>query len=108
MIDVKLGLLYCGDDKEFYQSIKNDFVSESSQRLLQLQNAYESESWRDYHMLVHSIKSISALIGATELSAYAEKHQNAVASGDIAFIQNDYEAFKKEYWAVVAEASKNG
>lgn len=106
MIDEKLGLLYCGDDEAFYRTIKNDFVLESSHRLLQLQNAYESKSWTDYHMLAHSIKAISALIGATELSIRAEKHQYAAASGDILFIQNDYESFKKEYMEIVSELSK--
>lgn len=105
MIDERLGLLYCGDDAAFYQTIKNDFVTESSCRLMQLQNAYDHKQWSDYQMLVHTIKAISALVGATDLSMHAEKHQNAAATGDVPFIQRDYHAFRNKYLQTVSEIS---
>ncbi len=102
LIDREIGLKYC-DDEDFYEEILSDFADESAERMDTLRSSYGSSDWETYKIAVHSLKSISLLIGAVSLSGSAKKHQDAAADRDIAFIKENFDSLMAEYQAVLEE-----
>ena len=66
-----------------------------------LVNAYNDENWKDYTSYVHSLKSTSRTIGATELSDLAKKLEDAGNAGDIETIREHQDELMNLYSIVI-------
>ena len=86
LIDKKVGLGYCNGDKEFYETLLSEYVSESKDKAHLIKETYENKDWNNYGIYVHSLKSTSKMIGATELSEIAAELEAAAGKEDVATI----------------------
>ena len=86
LIDKKIGLGYCNGDNEFYETLLSEYVSESKDKARLIKETYANKDWNNYGVYVHSLKSTSKMIGATELSEIAAELEAAAGKEDVATI----------------------
>lgn len=96
-IDTEKGLSWCTGDRDVYMEIVADYAREAAQKAGEVRECYEKGQWKDYGILVHSIKSTSKTIGAGRLSDKAKELESAADRGDEAYIRENHEAMFSEY-----------
>ncbi|HKM21321.1 MAG TPA: Hpt domain-containing protein [Lachnospiraceae bacterium] len=82
LIDVKKGIMYCGDDEDIYYAIIESFCRDGKKRIASIESSLENEDFSTYEREVHSLKSVAATIGATVLSEMATKLNTACKKKD--------------------------
>lgn len=100
-IDVKAGLGYCGEDKDFYIEMLKEYVSSYDSRTLDLNRYLELHDMKNYETQIHSLKSISKTIGAPGLSEKALELEKASGDGDEAFVYGHHAEFSADYKALI-------
>lgn len=91
-ISVKDGLEYCGSAAAFIKFIKT-FYGSIEKKAQDIKDAYENEDFATYTTKVHALKSTSRFIGASELSEFALRLEEAGDAGDISFIRENNDRF---------------
>ncbi|MGN1107222.1 MAG: response regulator, partial [Huintestinicola sp.] len=94
-LDTATGLTYCCEDEGFYVSMLETYLENT--RLEDMKNFYEQRDLDNYRITVHSIKSTSLTIGATELSGEAKGLEMAQKSGDIGYIEENHQRVYEMY-----------
>ncbi len=85
-IDPAIGMGYCQQDERLYASLLREYAQSAGQKRLDLERFYAAQDWKNYSILVHSIKSTSRMIGAaslSELAARLEAASDAASAGDV-------------------------
>ena len=95
-ISVSDGLLYCGSTAAFIKFI-NSFYSSIEKKAADIKEAFDNEDFTLYTTKVHSLKSTSRIVGATQLSDFALRLEEAGRAGDISFIREHNEEFLDMY-----------
>ena len=88
-IDADSALKNCGTEELLFASIKQ-YYSSIDEKVLELQNFYDAEDWKNYEIKVHALKSTSRLIGALNLSKLAEDLEKYAGNNDITGIQQNH------------------
>ncbi|MBR1628794.1 MAG: response regulator, partial [Lachnospiraceae bacterium] len=101
--DVDSALSFCGQDEEFYVEMLGDYVDAYARKNQQLNEYFDAENWKDFEIVVHSVKSTSKTMGAMALADQALALEQAAKSQDAAFIRDAYPKFAEEYSQVVEE-----
>ena len=70
-IDSQTGLGYCQGDAALYQIMLREFVQGADEKQSSLQTYYDAGDWKNYGVLIHSLKSSARMIGAAALSEMA-------------------------------------
>jgi len=91
-IDAASGLHYCSGDEEFYRSLLLQYATDMGQKLSLLERYRTEKNYPDYAIHIHSIKSTSKMIGASELSEEARELEIAAKEGQGAVIEAKHEA----------------
>ena len=89
-IDVSRGLMYCQQDPALYRSMLAEFAGEAPGRIARLEKSFTAGAWKDYVLLVHSLRSTSGTIGATRLSLAAAAMESAARQEDAAALQDGH------------------
>lgn len=63
--------------RDLYEQVTGDYVGTAQDVRTSILTYLEQENWKDYTIRVHSLKSTSRLIGATELAGMAEELERA-------------------------------
>lgn len=92
-LDKEKGLNYCGGLDDLYKEILQTYVEKSRQYEKELQQYYETEDWKEYARIAHTLKSTSLTIGADDFSEVAKKHEFAAKENNIEFIEQSYQSF---------------
>ncbi len=95
-IDVNIGIRYCGDE-DFYREILAIAYESYLDRFPKLEEYYEATDYKKYTILVHSIKSGAANIGAVKLSDMARALEEAGKIVDSEYINNNHQHFIEYY-----------
>ena len=95
MLDTETGLGYCMNDEEFYIEMIQTYVDDDKLKLLN--DAYESENWKDYETYAHAIKSTSLNIGATALFEHARELEFAAKEKNYGLIKERHQSVSEEY-----------
>ena len=103
LIDKKVGLGYCNGDKEFYETLLSEYVSESKDKAHLIKETYDNKDWNNYGVYVHSLKSTSKMIGATALSEIAAELEAAAGKEDVATIDAKQDKMCSLYEDVLKE-----
>lgn len=85
LIDISLGLRYCGDSEEMYREIVGVYCEMHDEMQGDLEKALSENDWKNYTVNIHSLKSNSLNIGASGLSKMClelEKAGKAISAGD--------------------------
>ncbi len=96
-IDVEEGLRYCGGDAAFYMEMLRDYMLAWEEKSRALSGCYERKEWKEYQILIHSLKSTSWTIGAEELSEKAKALEEAAKQDHIDYIHSAHADWMKEY-----------
>ena len=94
-LNTKIGMVYCMDDEDFYLEIIDTYIREDKRE--ELEQAYAEESWKNYQVQTHSLKSTSLTIGAEELSEHAKALEHAVKNADYSYVREHHAEVMTEY-----------
>lgn len=100
-LDVKKGLLYCGNKKNYF-NILEAHLENGKEHIKLIKQLYAEENWKNYTVAVHGTKSSMLNIGAVELSEMAKNLEQAGKEGDITYIHKYHEEMLIEYERILA------
>ncbi len=103
-LNTQVGMGYCMNDEGFYLEMIEEYISGDKRDVLA--EEYAKESWKDYEIYVHSLKSTSLNIGAEQLSEYAKALEFAAKDGDYTYIKEHHDEVMSEYEKLLAELKK--
>ncbi|MBP5282758.1 MAG: response regulator [Lachnospiraceae bacterium] len=96
-IDTNLGLKYCEQDEELYQSLLAQYCAEAEEKKEKLRDFLSAKDLKNYTIVVHALKSSSRMIGAESLSEKAKALEAAAKAEDQEFIDGHHDEMMKEY-----------
>lgn len=82
-INSALGLL---GDMDMYNDTLKDFLTESSTRIPNIINYYNTKDMPNYAILVHAMKSDSKYLGFTKLAELSYNHEMASKENNISYV----------------------
>ncbi|MBO4267084.1 MAG: response regulator [Lachnospiraceae bacterium] len=88
--DTAAGIKFCQNSTDLYREILTEFVNEHTKKSEKLAAHYADKNWKEYSVLIHSVKSSSKMIGVNDLSEIALRLE--LASKD-----ENSEAVEKEH-----------
>lgn len=97
IIDVEKALIYSPDGMEGVLKNIGFYLENANVSRQNLTQAVEKEEIQNYRNYAHSLKSSSALIGATKMSEFALIMENKSKDGDLEFIKEHHEEFISMY-----------
>ncbi len=92
-LNYKEGIERCGEDKELYKALLQDFSEMYVDSVNVFKTIINEERYSDGRKFAHDIKGVSANIGATELASVAESLEKAFMKEDT----GDYSLLIKNY-----------
>ena len=101
LVQPETGLRYCQGDEAFYQSVLRDYAQSAEKKAVDMEQDFNKENWKDYAILVHSLKSTSRTIGAQSLSEEAAELEAAANRGDAGIIREKHPDLMNSYKEVV-------
>ena len=101
VLNLELGLEYCGDMEDLYEDMLRDYVE--GDHVAELEEYYAAENWADYRVTIHGVKSTSLMIGGEAVSAKAKELELAAADGNVDFIKANHAKVLDEYKALLAK-----
>ena len=105
-IDTDKGIANCAGDKDFYISILKEYSKDAQEKKAKLKGFLEEGNLKDYAILIHSLKSTSATIGAMAPSKLAQALEAAANDDNKDFVLENQDAFIKEYDTVLQAIGK--
>lgn len=103
MIDREVGLEYCAGSEEIYREVLEAYCEEGPAYLQKMKEYQALKDWKNYSVVVHTIKSNAKTIGALELSEAAKEQEMAAKSGDEETISAKWEQVYSAYQAALEE-----
>lgn len=104
-VDAAEGLKNCGS-VESYISILKVYYESAEMTRENIESAYADKNLKDYTSYVHSLKSTSRTIGATELSKLSEMLENAGNERDVETIEEYHNELLNLHSIVIYSLSK--
>ena len=101
-IDPEDGLRYSREDASLYSLLLREFASGAEEKARELERYYRARDWKNYAILVHSLKSSSRMIGASPLSERAADLEAAADEGRESDIRASHGALQEQYAAAAA------
>ena len=95
-VDTSAGIANCTDET-IYREILKEYLRSSAEKITGLNTYLANEDLNNYGVLIHSVKSTSATIGASGLSKTALELEKASNNKDIDFIRKEHDAFMDRY-----------
>ena len=96
-IDKNAGLGYCSGSEEMYRKIVRSFHAQGEKYVPELTKYFSERDWKNYRIIVHSLKSTSLVIGAIDFSEYAKKMEFAAKENRETVLLAEGENFLKVY-----------
>ena len=94
-VDVDAGLELLGD-MDMYNETLNDFLTEQSTRLSDLQKYHDENDMKNYAILVHAMKGDSKYLGFTKLAELSLDHQLKAQDNDLNYVMEHYDELMEE------------
>lgn len=94
-LDTQNGMMYCGDNEDFYFEMLKTYLENDKTQILK--QCYAQQDWKQYGIHAHSLKSTSLSIGADRLSKHAKEMEMAIKEGRLDFVQQEHDSLLKEY-----------
>lgn len=105
-IDTARGLANCGGEDEFYHSILLEYLRGADEKKEDIRKFLDAGDLQNYGILIHSLKSTSAMIGAEVPHQLAQELEAAARDGNRDFVLSNHDAFLKEYDTVLEAIRK--
>jgi PAS domain S-box-containing protein len=82
ILDEAAGLVKAAGDPGLYKKIKSDFYFDNLDTIQNIKDALEEENYKTAHRMMHTLKGLSTLIGATKLSIVTQKLEKIYSKGE--------------------------
>ena len=89
--DTNSAMIYCQNEIELYQLVLTEFVMDHQQKKDNLDMYKKNKDWKEYMVLIHSVKSSSKMIGAMILSEKAAILEKAAKENDEVTIEEKHD-----------------
>ncbi|MCR5791912.1 MAG: response regulator [Lachnospiraceae bacterium] len=99
--DLDTAMVHCSSDPHQYLGILLSFFTEGKNKVDYIRDTLKNGDLKNFTITVHSLKSISAAIGAIELSNLARAQEDAGSTGNMDYIQEHIENFISVYERVL-------
>ena len=96
-VNTAQGLTFSANDMQMYKELLRAYAEESEEKTQNLKTGFETKDWENYGIYVHSLKSTSKSIGATQLSELAAASEAAAKDGDEKLLQKNHETIMTMY-----------
>lgn len=106
-IDVNMGLEYTRGADKYICALQRYYKAYNSNRD-KVVNYYKNKDWKNYCIIVHSLKSNSKMIGATSLATAFETLELASKNEDIDAIESNHASALDEWNVIIAELKPIG
>ena len=103
-LNTQVGLGYCMNDEDFYLEMIDTYIQGDKREMLAKE--YADESWENYKVHAHALKSTSLNIGAEALSEHAKALEFAVKGEDYQYIREHHDEVMAEYECLLKELSQ--
>ncbi|MCR4605893.1 MAG: response regulator [Eubacterium sp.] len=97
-INIKEGMNNCATE-DMYMSMLDIFYKSIDEKSSEIEELYNQKDLKNYTIKVHALKSSARVIGADELSSFAQKLEDAGNAEDISFIDANTSGFLDMYRA---------
>lgn len=104
-INLDKGIKYCGD-KDVYKEVLQITVDGAKDKLQRYTNLIMEGNYEELRILVHSMKSGAANLGAEKLSGMAEKMETGLSSGNMKYVHENSDKFIEYYQEIVEKISE--
>lgn len=101
-VDVPSGIYYAGGNLESYEELLTVYARVTGATLEKMEAYALAGDLANYQILVHSLKSTSAGIGASALAAHAAQHEQKSAEGENEAVRSDLGSLVRETRALLA------
>ncbi|MCR5419064.1 MAG: response regulator [Lachnospiraceae bacterium] len=99
-VDIGAGLMHCQKDDAFYRTILTEYVTSAAEKEANLEKYYDDRNWKDYSIVVHSLKSTSKMIGVADLAEVAAALEKASDEGDEKTVFDKHAGMMERYRGV--------
>lgn len=96
-VDIEAALALYGGEMDFYKEMLVIFAESGPAKLKEVEEAYKRADWKQYTILVHSVKSNAGSIGADKLSSMAKALEMAGKEDRITYIREQHRAMLEKY-----------
>lgn len=96
-LNVEEGISFAAGDEGFYLEILRDYAKDAESKCSKLDAFVKSKDWKNYNILVHSMKSASKTVGAFDLTEKARKLEEAAGNQDADYVLANHEELVSEY-----------
>lgn len=107
-VHTEAGLAYCQNDDGLYRTLLTDYVQTSEERIRNLARYFDEKDWKNYQILVHSVKSTSRTIGADDVGEIAAKLEAAAETDAAGSLWDDHKAMLLGYQKIVEAIRSTG
>ncbi|MGN0437041.1 MAG: ATP-binding protein [Lachnospiraceae bacterium] len=107
LVHRELGLSHCAGDETFYEEILYIYIKDEPDNRNKIQKAYEEKNFGEYAVLLHTLKSTSGTIGATQLFEATEKLEQAGRQEDWDYISANHQVCMELYEDVLKEIKED-
>lgn len=97
-LDVEQGILYCNGE-DTYIDILRVFCEDWEDNIVQLENLFKNQDWKNYTVAVHGLKSALFSIGVSRIAEMAKQLEFAGKENRIAYIEENHATLAEEYKA---------
>ena len=94
-LDREMALTYCGGSKELLLGALRLYFQKERQK--EMEESFQTQDWKTYEILVHSLKSTSLTVGLASLSEQAKALELAAKEGNTAYLEKEHEAVMQNY-----------
>lgn len=94
-LDREMALTYCGGSKELLLGALRLYFQKERQK--EMEESFQTQDWKTYEILVHSLKSTSLTVGLASLSEQAKALELAAKEGNTAYLKKEHEAVMQNY-----------
>ena len=99
-LNVEEGISFAAGDEGFYLEILRDYANDAEVKCSKLDAFLASRDWKNYNILVHSMKSASRTVGAFDLTEKARKLEEAAGKEDAGYVLANHEELVSRYRAL--------
>ena len=102
-VNVKKGLSLCGNDYFSYVNLLRVIYNDGMNQISKLKFDVDQNSYDDYRITVHAIKSVTASAGDEELSELCKEHEERVKNCDYDYIKENAGALISRYRSLLSK-----
>ncbi|MDD7987389.1 transporter substrate-binding domain-containing protein [Lentisphaera marina] len=107
-INVEEGIHYTNDSEKLYDKLLHEFISEYSELLTTLDELYHKRKFEDLSRLIHTLKGISAVIGAKDLAFSCQVLEEHIKADKLDDFPKALSHFTKQFTYVIEDLSNHG